>query len=190
MHNGYLKSLKAVVHFYNTRDKLNKGVHLPAGLPGEGILYWPPPEVNVNVDQTIGNLGLSNKEEDDIVAFMQTLTDGFVPPGQAVEKDKKGKEEKKAKGPQPQLKATSSQPKATAATAPTLKVNNGRSSGQGTVVTVTADPPPRGKKFAGWSGDTQILANPSEPATTATIPSIPVTVSATFADVSSGESSE
>src|SRR5260221_4739667 len=26
MHNGYLKSLKAVVHFYNTRDTLNGGV--------------------------------------------------------------------------------------------------------------------------------------------------------------------
>ena len=43
MHNGYFKSLKAVVHFYNTRDTLNKGVHLSAGLPGEGIFYWPPP---------------------------------------------------------------------------------------------------------------------------------------------------
>ena len=47
MHNGYLKTLKAVVHFYNTRDTLNGGVHLPAGLPGrEGIAYWPWPEVN------------------------------------------------------------------------------------------------------------------------------------------------
>jgi cytochrome c peroxidase len=100
MHNGYLKSLKAVVHFYNARDTLNRGVHLPAGLPGEGIFYWPPPEVNKNVDQTIGRLGLSDKEEDQIVAFLKTLTDGFQPPGQAVEKnkdrkDKKDKEEKK-----------------------------------------------------------------------------------------------
>ena len=82
MHNGYFKSLKAVVHFYNTRDTLNKGVHLSAGLPGEGIFYWPPPEVNKNVDQTIGRLGLSDKEEDEIVAFLKTLTDGFQPPSQ------------------------------------------------------------------------------------------------------------
>jgi cytochrome c peroxidase len=81
MHNGYFKSLKAVVHFYNTRDTLNGGVHKPAGEPGEGITYWPPPEVNQNVDQTIGHLGLSDAEENQIVLFLQTLTDGFfVPP--------------------------------------------------------------------------------------------------------------
>jgi cytochrome c peroxidase len=173
MHNGYFKSLKAVVHFYNTRDKLNRGVHLPAGKPGEGILYWPPPEVDVNVDQTIGNLGLSAREEEQIVLFMQTLTDGFVP-----EKDTKVKEALNLKGQQ------GVQTTPTAATAPTLTVNNGRSSGQpvaGQVVTVTADPPPAGQKFGGWSGDTEILANPSERTTKATMPSKDVMVSATYA---------
>ena len=70
----------------------------------------------------------------------------------------------------------------------TLKVNKGRGSGRhvaGDMVTVTADAPPRGKKFAGWSGDIQVLANPSISPTTATMPSIDVTVSATYADVSS-----
>ncbi len=65
-----------------------------------------------------------------------------------------------------------------------LTVNEGSGEGQysaGTVVKVTADPPPPGKKFAGWSGDTQILANPSEETTSATIPSIDVTVTATYA---------
>jgi len=82
-HNGYFKSLKALVHFYNTRDTLNGGVHLPAGEPGEGITYWPPPEVSVNVDQTIGHLGLTDNEENQIVLFLQTLTDGyFIPPVQ------------------------------------------------------------------------------------------------------------
>ena len=80
-HNGYFKSLKALVHFYNTRDTLNGGVHKPAGLPGEGITYWPFPEVNQNVDQTIGHLGLTDAEENQIVLFLQTLSDGFfVPP--------------------------------------------------------------------------------------------------------------
>jgi cytochrome c peroxidase len=80
-HNGYFKSLKALVHFYNTRDTLNGGVHKPAGEPGEGITYWPFPEVNVNVNQTIGHLGLSDAEENEIVLFLQTLSDGFfVPP--------------------------------------------------------------------------------------------------------------
>ena len=75
----------------------------------------------------------------------------------------------------------------------TLKVNKGRGSGHhvaGELVKVTADTPPPGKKFAGWSGDIQILANPLLSTTTATMPSIDVTVSATYADVSSGESSE
>jgi cytochrome c peroxidase len=81
MHNGYLKSLKAVVHFYNTRDTLNGGVHKPAGEAGEGITYWPPPEIDQNLSQKVGNLGLTDAEEDQIVLFLQTLTDGyFVPP--------------------------------------------------------------------------------------------------------------
>jgi cytochrome c peroxidase len=65
MHNGYLKSLKEIVHFYNTRD-----------VPG----IWPPPEVLANLDMTVGNLGLSDAEENQIVAFMRTLTDGFTRP--------------------------------------------------------------------------------------------------------------
>jgi cytochrome c peroxidase len=79
-HNGYFKSLKALVHFYNTRDTLNGGVHKPAGEPGEGITYWPFPEVNANVDQTIGHLGLTDAEENQIVLFLQTLSDGFFVP--------------------------------------------------------------------------------------------------------------
>jgi hypothetical protein len=38
------------------------------------------PEVKNNLDMTTGNLGLSDKEEDQIVAFLQTLTDGYVTP--------------------------------------------------------------------------------------------------------------
>jgi cytochrome c peroxidase len=82
-HNGYFKSLKALVHFYNTRDTLNHGMHKPAGLPGEGIDYWPFPEVNANVDQTIGHLGLTETEENQIVLFLQTLSDGFFIPNTA-----------------------------------------------------------------------------------------------------------
>jgi hypothetical protein len=72
----------------------------------------------------------------------------------------------------------------------TLTVNDGSGRGgyeAGALVTVTADPPPPGQEFAGWSGDTQILANPSEETTTATMPSIDVTITATYADVPSGE---
>jgi cytochrome c peroxidase len=62
LHNGYFKSLKEVVHFYNTRD----------------VESWPSAEVteNINSDE-LGNLGLTNEEEDAIVAFLATLSDGY-----------------------------------------------------------------------------------------------------------------
>ena len=77
MHNGYLKSLKEVVHFYNTRDSL--GSCKTANNSGEKVNCWPPPEVTRNVNKTIGRLGLSEREEDQIVAFLKTLTDGYKP---------------------------------------------------------------------------------------------------------------
>jgi cytochrome c peroxidase len=80
MHNGYLLSLKEVVHFYNTRDKYAFNVqsgHCPTGTV-EKVTCWPTPEEQDNKNLTIGNLGLSSAEEDDLVAFLQTLTDGFV----------------------------------------------------------------------------------------------------------------
>ena len=62
MHNGVFKSLKEVVHFYNTRD----------------VEPWPEPEVdeNINTDE-LGDLGLTEAEEDAIMAFMETLSDGY-----------------------------------------------------------------------------------------------------------------
>jgi len=77
MHNGYLKSLKEVVHFYNTRDRFAAS-SCAAGT--EKVTCWPPPEVAANLDKTVGNLGLSDKEEDQIVAFLRALTDGFKSP--------------------------------------------------------------------------------------------------------------
>jgi cytochrome c peroxidase len=77
MHNGYLKSLKEVVHFYNTRDVFAA----PSCAPGtEKKTCWPPPEVTANLNMTIGKLGLSDAEENQVVAFMQTLTDGVTKP--------------------------------------------------------------------------------------------------------------
>ena len=77
MHNGYLKSLKEVVHFYNTSQSLP---HCPQGSPGEKKTCWPEPEVPANLNTTqVGNLGLGDQEEDAIVSFLETLTDGFNP---------------------------------------------------------------------------------------------------------------
>jgi cytochrome c peroxidase len=75
MHNGYLKSLAEVVHFYNTSQALPRCAQ---GSPGEKKTCWPLPEVPENVSTLIGNLGLSAQEESDIVTFLQALTDGFV----------------------------------------------------------------------------------------------------------------
>jgi len=79
-HNGYFKSLKQVVHFYNTRDKYAYPVtsgHCPKGTI-EKVNCWPMPEVRNNIDMTSGNLGLTDQEENQIVAFLQTLSDGFT----------------------------------------------------------------------------------------------------------------
>ena len=81
-HNGYIKSLKQLVHFYNTRDKYKYNVtsgHCPAGTT-ERVDCWPMPEVRNNIDMTTGNLGLTDREEDQIVAFLLTLTDGYTRP--------------------------------------------------------------------------------------------------------------
>jgi cytochrome c peroxidase len=65
-HNGFFKDLKDITHFYNTRDVEDAG--------------WPAPEygATVNVDE-LGNLGLSDADEDALVAFMETLSDGYQP---------------------------------------------------------------------------------------------------------------
>ena len=66
LHNGVFKTLFQTVSFYNTRD----------------VAPWPAPEVaeTVNVDE-LGNLGLTNQEMEDLVAFLRTLTDGWTPDG-------------------------------------------------------------------------------------------------------------
>jgi cytochrome c peroxidase len=82
-HNGYIKSLKQLVHFYNTRDtsfaKPVTSGHCPAGTT-EKVDCWPMPEVKNNLDTTTGMLGLTDTEENQIVAFLMTLTDGFTRP--------------------------------------------------------------------------------------------------------------
>lgn len=86
-HNGYFKSLKSIVHFYNTRDMKPR---CPDEFTTERDALsqgcWPAPEVAVNLlapnndpaRPDIGNLGLTEAEEDDIVAFMRTLSDGYA----------------------------------------------------------------------------------------------------------------
>jgi cytochrome c peroxidase len=75
--NGYFKSLKEIVHFYNTRDTLPR---CAAGARGEGVSCWPAPEVPRNLNTHCCDLGLTDAQEDDLVAFLRTLTDGYVVP--------------------------------------------------------------------------------------------------------------
>jgi cytochrome c peroxidase len=65
MHNGALRTLEEVVHFYNTRDVAGAG--------------WSAPEYTGNLDvEHVGGLGLTPAQEAAIVAFMRTLDDGYI----------------------------------------------------------------------------------------------------------------
>ncbi len=78
-HNGYFKSLKSIVNFYNTRDTKPRCAN-PFASEQEALALncWPIPEVtdNLNISE-MGNLGLTAMEEDALVAFLETLSDGF-----------------------------------------------------------------------------------------------------------------
>lgn len=81
MHNGYLTSLKEVVHFYNTRDLYHYSVlsgNCPEGTV-EKVTCWPEAEDPNNENTTIGKLGLTDEEENQVVDFLQTLVDGYKP---------------------------------------------------------------------------------------------------------------
>ena len=66
-HNGVFTTLKEVVAFYNRRDL--------------DPMQFGPPEVPETVNRLeLGNLGLTDAEEDALVAFLNTLTDGYTAP--------------------------------------------------------------------------------------------------------------
>ena len=82
MHNGYFKTLKGVVHFYNTRDT-KPACKDPFTTEADALAQgcWPEAQIQANVNQDeLGDLGLTDAEENAIVKFMQTLSDGFEPP--------------------------------------------------------------------------------------------------------------
>lgn len=79
-HNGYFKSLKGIIHFYNTRDvkPVCPGPYTEAEALAANC--WPSPEVAANVNTSeLGDLRLTAEEEDAIVAFLKTLSDGYAP---------------------------------------------------------------------------------------------------------------
>jgi cytochrome c peroxidase len=96
-HNGVFKDLKTVVHFYNTRNLTTEQGEVIdftqpnpyANLVGTPLFAEPeyPSPVTLqnpsgapgSAKAQVGNLGLTDKQEDDIVAFIKTLTDGYEP---------------------------------------------------------------------------------------------------------------
>jgi cytochrome c peroxidase len=108
MHNGVLKSLQEVVHFYNTRNIAvdangnQVAFDLTVGPPTGYTAIWPSPEVLDNVQNVagytpaqaaaagttgvtaqngqVGNLGLTASQEADLVNFLKILSDGFTAP--------------------------------------------------------------------------------------------------------------
>ena len=79
MHNGYFKTLRGVLDFYNTRDvKPRCADKFTSEADAEAQGCWPEPEVKENVNkQDFGNLKLSDQDIDDLLAFLETLTDGW-----------------------------------------------------------------------------------------------------------------
>lgn len=78
-HNGYFRKLANLVDFYNSRDvKPSCPNQFTTERKAVAAGCWPAPEVaeNVNTDE-LGDLGLTEQEVNDIVAFMGTLTDGW-----------------------------------------------------------------------------------------------------------------
>lgn len=81
-HNGYFKSLESIVHFYSTRDvkPICPGDYTEAQALAGGC--WPVPEVAENVNtRELGRLHLTPAQEAAIVAFLGTLSDGYMAQG-------------------------------------------------------------------------------------------------------------
>ena len=58
--------------------------------------------------------------------------------------------------------------------------NGGGNYAVGAQVTVSANAPPAGQRFAAWTEDYQVLADPSNPTTRVTMPSVDVRIMATY----------
>jgi cytochrome c peroxidase len=87
-HNGVFTSLREVMHFYVERDldpgkfyarnpdgSIHKYDDMPAGMP-----------VNIDKDAPLDRApgappALTDGEIDDVIAFLETLTDGYAMPG-------------------------------------------------------------------------------------------------------------
>jgi len=64
-HNGYFPDLRSIINFYNTRDVR--------------AAHWDPAEVRFDMNVVdMGNLGMTDDDVTDVIAFLETLTDGYT----------------------------------------------------------------------------------------------------------------
>lgn len=80
-HNGWFDSLEELIDFYATRDV--KTACSASGITAAqafALNCWPSAELadTMNVDE-LGNLPLTARDKANIVAFLNTLTDGYIP---------------------------------------------------------------------------------------------------------------
>ena len=81
-HNGYFKSLEGIVHFYNTQDVKPECPGPCTEAEALAADCWPPPEVPETVNEAeLGDLRLTPQDEEDLVAFLKTLSDGYTVTG-------------------------------------------------------------------------------------------------------------
>jgi cytochrome c peroxidase len=86
-HNGQLKSLAEVLRFYNTRDT-NPELWYPVVKDRVQKFDDLPAEYSANIDRQVPLDGraagsappMTDQELQDLEAFLNTLTDGYVPP--------------------------------------------------------------------------------------------------------------
>lgn len=78
-HNGFFKKLEDITRFYNTRDLLPSCDDVVQKAK-PGVNCWDASEYpdTMNTDE-LGDLGLSDKDEEALVKFMKTLSDGWMP---------------------------------------------------------------------------------------------------------------
>jgi cytochrome c peroxidase len=87
-HNGRFKTLTDVIHFYNTRDT-NPELWYPIVNGVAQKFDDLPTRYRGNIDASVPLDGraagsqpaMTPQDEEDLIAFLNTLTDGYVPPG-------------------------------------------------------------------------------------------------------------
>lgn len=75
-HNGYFENLPFLLDFLNTRDVGSREVGTCSRSSPLALCAWPAAEVPATMDRhSIGHLGLTERDLQDLLAFLETLTD-------------------------------------------------------------------------------------------------------------------